>query len=311
MEHDSSHRGKTGSAATRGGRFVAWLTAYGERAGDVLVYSSGYLAAVAAVETAIVMYLLSIPANPAPVVTALVTFSVYSYDRIVDADTDALSNPRQAAFVRKHGDVLYVLASLSYAAALTTALLWGPLAFGLTLLPGLFAVLYAADWVPDLGGRIRRLKQIVVVNSALVASAWTITLVFLPLAFAGRTLSVAGAAVFLLFFVRTFVDAELPNVRDVESDRATGVATIPVVLGVRRTRHVLYALDLLTVGLVLCAGAESLFPAPAVVALLLAAGYSLALSSRLGRTEDVERLVVGRNGEYLLVAAAIGLLAPL
>lgn len=309
MAHENTFGTGEAGNTTLGRRIVAALTTYGERAGNALVYSSAYLAAVAMVETALAMYLLSIPPNPAPLVVALVTFSVYTYDRILDADTDELSNPDQAAFVRKHSDVLYVLAAVSYAVALTAAVLWGPLALGLTLLPGLFAVFYASDWLPNLGGRFERLKQILVVNTAVVAFAWSVTLVFLPVAFAGRMLSVTGALVFALFFLRTFVDAELPNVRDIESDRAVGVSTIPTVFGVRRTRHALYALDLLTLGLVLYALAESLFPVVAVAALVAAVCYSLCLTSRLGRIDDVEPLVVGRNLEYLFAAALVVVLS--
>ncbi|MDX1565612.1 MAG: hypothetical protein R3236_09415, partial [Phycisphaeraceae bacterium] len=49
-------------------------------AGDAVVYSSAYLGVIAMVQVAIVMVLLSVPPNPAPVVVGLVVFAVYAND---------------------------------------------------------------------------------------------------------------------------------------------------------------------------------------------------------------------------------------
>jgi len=305
MPHENSYQ--IGDAQTEVAwerRAVAGLTRVGERVGNTLVYSSAYLAVVAMAEMAVVMALLAVEANPAPVVVALVAFAVYSYDRIVDVDADAVSSPDQAAFVRRHRDVLYLLASAAYAVAVTLSLLGGPLALGVTLIPGLFGVLYASDWMPDVGSSVRRFKDLLVVNTSMVAFAWAVTLTFLPLAFTGGAFGPTAGIVFGYLFLRSFVDAELPNVGDVAGDREAGVSTIPVVFGVRRTRHVLYAVDLLSLGMVGYAVATEVLPAALGGALCLGVVYSLGVVSRVGRTDDSELLTIASECEYLVVVAA-------
>ena len=279
--------------------------AHGCRLGQTLVYSSVYIALIAMTEVAIAMVLLSLPLNIAPVVVGLVTFAVYGGDRLADADTDAVSNPGQAAFMRRHGDVMYVLVAVSYALAVTLSVLGGPLAFALAMIPGVFWVLYATDWMPDTGLRVRRLKQVVVLNSAVVALAWAVTLTFLPLAFADAPVTPATLVVFGYFFLRSFVDTEIPNVRDVDADRQTGVATLPVLLGVRRTRHVLYGVDAGTLVLVGYAAVAGIVPLGLSTALVVGLLYSVGITTFVGRFEDEELLAKLPECEYVFVALTL------
>jgi 4-hydroxybenzoate polyprenyltransferase len=275
------------------------------RTGQTLVYSSVFIALIAMTEVAIAMLLLSLPLNIAPVVVGLVTFAVYSGDRLADADTDEISNPKQAAFMRRHGDVLYVLVAVSYALAVTLSVLGGPLALALTLTPGAFWVLYATDWVPDAGFRVRRLKQVVVLNSAVVALAWAVTLTFLPLAFADEPVTLSAAVVFGYFFLRSFVDTEVPNVRDVDADRQTDVATLPVRLGVRRTRYALYGVDVGTLALVGYATTVGVLPVAMSTALVVGLLYSVGIITLVGRFEDEGLLARLPECEYVFVAVTL------
>ncbi|MFC6824081.1 UbiA family prenyltransferase [Halopelagius fulvigenes] len=293
-------------AAPMHSRLNEWARRQGERGWDALVYSSAYLALIAVAEVAVVMHLLSLPPNAAPVVVGLVTFAVYTSDRIADADTDAVSNPRQAAFARRHRDVLYVLASLSYGLAVALSVLGGPVALAITLLPGVFWILYASDWVPAGGLPFHRLKEVLLVNSAVVAFAWAATLTFLPLAFADAAFTPTATVVFAYFFLATFVNAEIPNVRDVEGDREIGVSTLPVVFGVRRTRHVLYGINLAVAALAGYAALSGYLSAAAVLALLVGVGYSCAVTSFVGRTEREDALVVAAECTFLFVFVALG-----
>ena len=272
---------------------------------NALVYSSVYLSLIAMLEVIIVSVLLSLPLTPAPLVVGLVVFAVYTNDRLADADTDAISNPEQAAFVSRYRGPLYVLASMAYGLAVALSVLGGPVALAITLLPGAIWVCYATDWIPGTGVDVRRLKDVFLVNTTVVALAWAVTLTFLPLAFADGNATMAAAIVFAYFFLRVFTNTEIPNVRDVEGDRAIGVSTIPVVFGVDRTRQILAGIDLCTavlVGLAVTAGHLS----PTVgLALLVGIGYSLVVTSRLGRTENEQLLSKAAECEYLVVFVAL------
>ncbi|MCG1002803.1 MULTISPECIES: UbiA family prenyltransferase [Halobacterium] len=280
-----------------------------KRLWTLLFYSSAYLSVITVVEVGIAMAVLSLPPSPAPAVVGLVAFAVYANDRIADVDDDEIDKPGQAAFVRRYEGTLYAAAALAYGVAVALAMLGGPLALALALLPGAFWVLYASDWLPRIGAGLRRLKDVLLVNTAVVALAWAVSLTFLPVAFADRGVTPAVVVVFAYFFLRSFVDTELPNVRDRAGDREAGVRTLPVVIGVERTRLALYAVDVATAALLayaVTAGYLSL-----VVAFALGAGlaYSLVVTTLLVRYADHPWLTVAPEFEYVVVGAVLAVVA--
>jgi 4-hydroxybenzoate polyprenyltransferase len=293
------------SNETSNGTFAETVRSCGERIKNVLLYSAAYLAIIAAVETATVMAALSLPPNPAPLVVGLVAFAVYAGDRIADVDTDELDDPERAAFVRKHESTLSVLSATAYGLAIAISVAGGPLALAVTLLPGGFWILYATDWLPRFGSVFKRLKDVLIVNSAVVAGAWAIALLFLPLAFAEAVVTPTAAVVFVYFFLDTFVNTEIPNVADVKGDAAIGVSTMPVVFGVRRTRRILYALDVFLIVFLVLAFHGGLLPMTLTLAIGAGLAYALGLAAFVGRTDDHGRLAVAGEAKHLFVFAVL------
>lgn len=287
------------------GTVAGAVRSYGERIRDVLLHSAAYLAVIAAVETATVMAALSLPPNPAPLVVGLVAFAVYAGDRIADVDTDELDDPKRAAFVRRHESTLSVLSAAAYGLAVAISVAGGPFALAVTLLPGGFWILYATDWLPRLGAAFKRLKDVLIVNSAVVAGAWAIALLFLPLAFADAAVTPTAAVVFVYFFLDTFVNTEIPNVADLKGDAAIGVSTMPVVFGVRRTRRILYALDVFLIVFLVLAFGGGLLSTALTLAIGAGLAYALALAAFVGRTDDHGRLAVAGEAKHLLVFAVL------
>lgn len=286
-------------------RLFGWGTRQGRRVRNALVYSSAYLALIAMAQVVTAMVLLSLPMNAAPLVVGLITFAVYANDRVADADTDEVSNPDQAAFARRHGRLLYILASVSYGLAVAISVLGGPVALALALLPGVFWVLYASDWIPHVAPQIGRLKDVFLLNSLVVASAWALTLTLLPLAFADAAPSPAAAVVFAYFLLGTFANTEIPNVRDMEGDRAIGVSTLPVVVGVTRTRQALYGVDAVLVLVLGYAAASGVLSDVLVTALVGGLCYSVVVTACVGRVGRNELLTLAAECEYLIVGVGI------
>ena len=286
-------------------KFAASLRIHGGRVKDALVFSSTYLVVIAMVEVVTVMLALSLQPNPAPVVVGLLTFAVYAGDRIADLDTDELSKAKQCRFVRRHKSALSILSAVSYGLAVAIGVFGGPIALAITLLPGAFWILYATDWLPSVGSYFKRLKDVLVVNSAVVAGAWAISVVLLPLAFADAAFTPTAAVVFAYFFLDTFVNTEIPNVRDREADAAIGVSTLPVVFGVRRTRHILYGLDLILVAFLSLAHLGGYLSLRLTVGVLVGLGYALVLAASVGRTDNYGRLSIAGEAKHLLVLAVV------
>lgn len=321
---DSLQRVEPTDSATVTGRI-----ARGARLLAAFASGSPFVATVAAVEVLIATALLGLPLTPAPAVIALVTFAVYTVDHVADADADARSTPERAALAHQYSDQLMIAAALAYGLAVALAIVGGPLALGVTLLPGAFWVLYASDWLPNAGSfvgaavadgridavrrRVPRLKDVVVVNSVVVALGWAIAVTVLPLAFAGADAGTVVAAeigpavgvVFAYFFFRSFVDTELPNVRDVDADAAVGVATLPVVLGVAETRKLLYGVDLVTTGVLVFAAVGGLLAWPLVGALGAGIAVSVCVTALAGRIDDASVLGVAPDCSYLVVGGVI------
>lgn len=280
--------------------------AFTKRIRDGLLYSSAYLAVIAMLQVWVVMVLLGLDLSLAPVITGLIVFAVYAVDRISDADSDDISNPKQAAFSRKHGRLLYVLAAIAYGVATALSVFGGPLALGLTLLPGMVWIVYATDWIPGLDPSLSRLKDVFLLNSILVAGVWAFFLTFLPLAFAGRSFGVAAFFIFVYFFLGIFVNVEIPNVRDIDADRAVGVSTLPVVIGEKHTRAVLAGLDVgVFLSLAYATFIWELIPVVLFIPLAIGLVYSLSVTSLIGSHDRHDLLTIAAECEYVFVAVGI------
>jgi 4-hydroxybenzoate polyprenyltransferase len=288
-----------------------WLLAAGTRIKNLLVYSTAYLVITAMVESVIVIAALDLSLSVAPVVIGLLTFSVYAGDRIADIETDELTNPGQTAFVRRHKSTLSLLTAGAYGLAIAISLAGGPAALVLTLLPGGFWVLYASDWLPRLGAYVKRLKDVLIVNSALVALAWAITLTILPLVYVDGPVTVGVAVLFAYFFLDRFINTEIPNIQDRAGDAAIGVSTLPVVFGERRTRHILYALSLALLALVLAASAAGVLPTAFALALAVGVAYTLTVTAAIGRTAADSHLTIASELKHLVVFAVLLAQGPL
>ncbi|MFC4359088.1 UbiA family prenyltransferase [Halobium salinum] len=304
MAHENSYSNGTGGRnGAWSSRVVAWLTAHGGRAGDLLLQSKVVVAVAAMVKVATVMAVLSVPANAAPVIAFLVTFSIYVHNDLTDLEEDSINDPDGVRFVKRWSGHLELAATMSYALALGLALLGGPLALLLTLFPGVVGALYSKDLIRV--GSARRLKEVLVVNTTVVAVAWAAVVALLPLAYAGLPIRAGGVLMFLVFVLRTFIAGELLNIRDVSGDAAAGVSTLPLAIGAGRTRLVLYALDALTLGLLAAAAVEGVVGDEVVLAFVPAILLSAFVSWRSGRTTDMSRLGLSRLAEYPLMLVCV------
>lgn len=264
---------------------VAWLW-------SALVFSAIYIAVIAALEVVLVMAVLGLPMNLAPLAVGCITFTIYANDRLVDIESDAISNPQRTAFVQRHRRSLSAFAALAYGLAVALAVYNGPVALALTLTPGAAWVLYAVDWTPSAAGSIRRLKEVLLVNSILVALAWAVTVVVMPIAFADAPLSPASWLLVVYFAVGTFIGTEISNVRDINSDVDSSVSTLPSNIGLAWTKYVLFVLALLGIGVLAFGWLHGIFDALATGALSVGLLGMMAIVALLDSQIDEATLSV-------------------
>jgi 4-hydroxybenzoate polyprenyltransferase len=259
--------------------------------------------AVAAAKSVFAMAVLGVTTPLAPVVLGLVAFAVYTANDIADIEEDAVNCPDHSSVVADH---TWLVGTVALGVlGLAGALAWwggGPVALAAALVPLVAALLYSLPVAP--GGR--RLKDVFVVNTALVSLAWAATLTAVPLALAGRGVGPVALAVCLFFLLRTFVSVETFNVRDIAGDAKAGVETLPVVLGRGRTTRVLALFEGCTLATLVALLTVPHATLPALFALPVM-GTSLALTSLLTGTSEPGVVCLARDAEYLLLGA-VGLL---
>jgi 4-hydroxybenzoate polyprenyltransferase len=147
----------------------------------------------------------------------LVTFAIYSLDKVSGSAEDLLNSPERACLA---GWPVAKIAIVAYLAAIVIVSWWDIAKLPCVLIPGLAGALYTAR----IAGR--RPKDLPGAKSLIVATATAIC-------YAGL---IDGAAwQYILIFLLTFIDTVIFDIRDIIGDKANGVRTIPVILGTSRT----------------------------------------------------------------------------
>lgn len=214
------------------------------------------------------MLLAGLPPAPLPPGTVFaVTLFVYSFNRLADRSEDTQNLPGRAAFVTAYGDLLLAVGTVLYLAAFAAALARQTPGTPALAVPAVVAVLYSVVGV----------KRILLVKNLLVGFSWGL----IPLGvgvYYDVPWSVDVLFMFAFITVMVTIAAAVFDIKDIEGDRAEGIRTVPLVLGVDRTRRLAATMSAvvgLGVGGLLLAGIL-----PARYAVLLGfvayvAGYSL------------------------------------
>jgi len=277
-----------------------------------LIFTSLYLAGIAVAESFIVIIFLDLPLSLAPIVIGLLVFSVYVNDQLIDLENDDILNPRERSYISRHKDVLYVFASVSYGIALSLSVWGGLLAFAIALIPGIAWIFYASDIFSDItswiGIPLSQVKEVFFLNTTLVAVAWAVTLLFIPVGFGGSAAVPTIIAVFSYFFFRVFKNTEISNIPDRASDLDHGISTLPTMFGVTQTRWVLHGIDVLTAGVVLFAVNEGYIPALLSLALFAGILYSSGVVALVEKYRNRGVLTRLAEYEYLVVFGALVLI---
>jgi 4-hydroxybenzoate polyprenyltransferase len=206
---------------------------------EYLVYSSVYLAFAAGAMVFISSILHQVTFSL--IVSALgmlITYSIYNLNRKTDESEDAVNHAHRYAFTKKYEKILYLSGIGAYLLALVLSGFYGILVILVSSIPLLTGLIYSTPILPQ-GFRYRRLKEIPVLKSLLVAIAWALPPALLPVYISGASPDLVTLAVILFFFSLVFINTVLFDIRDLEGDRAAGVRTIPVLLGIPRTKTLL------------------------------------------------------------------------
>jgi len=214
---------------------------------EIFIYPSIWVSAGLASLTIYTQDVLNLPADWQPplfIFSASLVF--YNLDRIFDSYVQEIPDRQVQSFFRNK---LVFFLLLSAVLVTLTLLFFAPQQVRLVSLGGLVPLLYGMPLFPlQLGQeehRWYRLKDIPGTKAWIVAGTLTYAVVAVPLAYANLSLdrSAILISLFLLIFIGT--NSHLFDLRDVRSDFNKGVLTLPLMIGIKETRLLFTALNLL------------------------------------------------------------------
>ncbi|MCQ8903574.1 MAG: UbiA family prenyltransferase [Methanothrix sp.] len=226
----------------------------------------------------------------------LVSFSVYTLDKLVDLDRDVSNMPARKQFLYSRRKIFMGLALSAYITAALIMVYVRPQALPLVFVPVIANAFYGMRLLPWLP----RLKDIPVMKNVVVGSAWAVVTVLIPVLDGGY--SSPWILVLYFIFIKTFIDTVLYDIRDLAGDRLSGVRTMPVILGEMPTVLLLLILNttILPVSLLLPGDGR------AIALALTLYGYAYIAYLRRRRNPVVLDLLV--EGEWMMACAVLCLL---
>ena len=217
--------------------FKYWLVTTVEDAISFLTITSIFIAIIAFLLPYFSFLLYGVKVNfNLLLASSLAIFAIYSLNKLTDIKEDSVNVPDRAGFIEKNKRFVTWATIVSYIAALSLSFLQNPLSVFVILFPFCMGIVYS---IKILGFR---LKDITGIKNIVVALPWAVIGTFLPLAISFREFVVI-LLIFYLFFIKCFINTVLFDIRDIEGDRMSGVRTIPVVFGRKKTKNLLLILN--------------------------------------------------------------------
>ncbi len=251
-----------------------WLR---DRALELLIYPSVWVAGGLASLTGFSQAMMGLETNWRPIAFVFfVALIPYNLDRLFDAYVQQSRNAQAQAYFRSNFGLLgLVLVAVSSVAVL----LWfAPISVRYVSLAIVFPLIYGAPIFPlrrQEQWRWYRLKDIPGAKAWIVDAIITYAAIALPLAYAKTGFDTRAGLTTCFIFAFEGSNANLFDVRDLESDTKKGVLTLPLMVGVEGSRIVLTAMNLLMLGLMIGYGQTALLPF--YPAILMATFFTLVL----------------------------------
>lgn len=263
---------------------------------NVMLYSNLYLAIGSAIVAYTTTLLLGHTLNWVSLFLPFAScFFIYTLNRYTDQKEDIINVPNRVRFFDRYGKWFLIASVLSYSVAFIISVMEGARIVLMMIAPLLIGILYS------FGG----LKKITIGKNLSVGLAWGST-VMLTGALQSN-FSYAMWILFLFFSIESFINTVIFDVKDIDGDRLHGIHTLPVVIGLEKTKKLSYVLNALAMGLILVSVSLQLLPISALI--LCAQGiYILAYTYFCNEKRGTYFYGFFVDGEFLFLFA-VSLLA--
>ena len=178
---------------------------------------------------------------PYILISMLYVQSMHILNHLTDTRADRFNDPDRAKFYDRHKTLLAISAVLSGGAGLIIAYNIGLFPFLALLIMSLLGLSYNLKMVPEwlTGIKYRKIRDLPGSKTLLIAIAWGMVTAVLPPLSKFGTINWVNVLVALWAVGMVFVRTAFFDLLDMQGDRLVGKETIPILLGEKRSMHVL------------------------------------------------------------------------
>lgn len=197
------------------------------------------------------------------------TGASYGYNHIKDRKEDLINKKRLNIFVKKKGVGMAIVASL-YLSGFALSILVSPLSSVIYVVLAALSIIYS-------GARVK--EKFLAKN---ILTGLVISFSFAFGAAASNPFSWNVASCLLTIFMLCFAANILGDIRGRRGDKAIGMTTLPILLGVKRTKIIIYSLLSLVMLSIILEGNTAFYPVmPFVAASMILLSKNLLRMSRM------------------------------
>jgi len=225
----------------------------------------------------------------------LLTFGIYSINKLTDIKEDAINRPDRVSFLKGRERFILIISVLSLILSAILAYSNEPQVVLILLVPFIANCVYSSQIHPSLP----RLKDIPFVKNIVVGLSWAIVCTLMPAVTLDAIQFLPVASIVYLMVIKDFINSTLCDLKDVNGDRESGVRTIPVVLGPQKTKKILLTLNCTLLPLLLFTKGRFLF----IISLLILTEYIFIFSFSESSCPSILEFFI--DGEWLLTIALL------
>lgn len=175
---------------------------------------------------------------PVLLIAYLVPLVVYSYNYYEELEKDLATNPERTSYLIKKVKLYPILFGIYMSLLILLLLLYANYVFTIFILILLSCGILYTIVFKDLT------KQVPGFKGVYIAAVWALAGAFLFNFHYSVTWGVFSVLMFLFIFLRGIINVTFFDIKDVESDRARGLKTLPVLLGRDTTLKFLNVLNI-------------------------------------------------------------------
>jgi 4-hydroxybenzoate polyprenyltransferase len=201
---------------------------------DFLIHSNIYLSLGASSLAYISCKLLGLGLRVEPLlITFSTTFFLYNLNRKTDIKEDIINYPERVKFLSKYGKIIFYVSMVFYILSLFIAITKSIFTFLIALIPTTIMILYA----------FFRLKKVFLLKNFIASLGWA-SMVLLVSNYYNLSFNISIFSVFFFIFLRLFINTIVFDIRDLKGDESSNIITIPVKIGINKTKKILHILNI-------------------------------------------------------------------